>query len=164
MLSTSSTWWIFQISISHLSPVSRTGINSLFLSAKKSCIWVFVFSWLWTNIDLKEWWKALTQRQGIHFNLVVICGHLMASSNAFHADALTRVTVLHEPSHWPTAQNQQDVSEINLLCAGQGEGKMVVYHLKWTRATRDKSGTNMAQPTGKMLKVAPMCLLKVSGD
>ena len=58
------------------------------------------------------------------------CGHLMASSNAFHADALTRVTVLHEPSHWPTAQNQQDVSEINLLCAGQGEGKMVVYHLK----------------------------------
>jgi len=88
-----------------------------------------------------------------------VCGHFIASSNAFHVNALIHVTVLPEPSHWLTAHSQQDISEINLLCADQREGKMVVCHLKGTGATKVKSSITMAQPPAKMLTVAPILWL-----
>lgn len=40
-----------------------------------------------------------------------------------------------------------------LLCAGQREGEIVGFHLKRPEATRVKSSTTVAQPSGKMLKV-----------
>lgn len=73
--------------------------------------------------------KSLDRETSCALQLGDVCGHFIASSNAIHRDALLRVTVLHEPSHWLTAHSQQDLSEINLLCAGQREGKVGLFGL-----------------------------------
>lgn len=158
LLRTSSSWWIFQRSCFHFSPVSRTGINNLFLSAGKSCGWVFVFSWLWTNIVLKGRWKALTLRQAVHFNMVmfvVILLHLAMPSIQM-LWFMWQFFMSHLTGWQHTASR---TGERNLLCAGQREGKMVVCHLEWTGATRVKSSLPIAQPFAKMLKVAPILRL-----
>lgn len=96
--------------------------------------------------------------QNGHFN-VVVCGDFIASRDDFHMDALLHVTVLEELSHWLTAHSWQDKNEINFLCAGQREGGIVGFHLKRTEETRAKSSTTVAQPSVKMLKVAPISWL-----
>lgn len=165
MLRTSSTGWIFQRSCFLLSPMSRTGVKNLLLSAGKSCGWVFVFSWLWTNTVLKKRWKALTQRQAVHFNMVmfvVILLHL-AMPSVWMFWFVWQFLMSHltgwQHTYVCLTYVQEDISETNLLCTGQRDGKMVVCHLKWTRATRVKSIITLAQPSVKMLKIAPILWL-----